>query len=634
MSKNTPLVPNYVDADFSTIKNRLVELLSKTDTFKDYDFEGANITILMELIAYLGDLNAFYTNKLAKNIHPETADIYEVVHSLVRQQGHEPRGYISAKVDLDITVSINLFDDDGVLTDSISNYGVIEQGDQLTIPKWFKIDTGLTDSVTGEAIYYTFTDNIVYTLTSSDVTNGSISIPVTLRQGKTVEEPLIYTGQDLIDNRIILPFKTWDYGNFPYSGQSNNPVELFVGEIEKPWVRLDDFYDDLSGLYDLEEVFMLVYDKYKQYSIQFSETRLVPSIDERIKLILLNSLGLRGSIGKNTIVDTPITDTIFGVGGQPFMSNLTKDYVIPTQFITISQPNSSYGASSPQTIDEIKESGRVKAASQKRNVTVHDYVGYIADRSDVVKANVWGEKEKNPSSIFVYNKVYISVIPSYWNAQTITLGSVDVTGEFTDEDPNIVNEPDYVPLVKNVLSYPVDFDEDWGADISEYLEPRKMINIYEEYVVPEFVYFRFDFGLRVKRSYDFSAVRNAIKNKLLYYFRNSARSFGEEIDFRDIYNYVVDVTITSENDEFSGIQGINTLVIRDVLSYTPSLVGSANGPMHIFDQQNPQPYSEFPHYINESYSSDIENTLKSIKLGFNQFPQLAIEQCKFINEGR
>jgi hypothetical protein len=41
----TKLIPNYVDADFVTMKQRLRDLLAKTDTFKDYNFEGANISV-------------------------------------------------------------------------------------------------------------------------------------------------------------------------------------------------------------------------------------------------------------------------------------------------------------------------------------------------------------------------------------------------------------------------------------------------------------------------------------------------------------------------------------------------------------------------------------------------------------
>lgn len=631
MSKNTPLIPNYVDADFNTLKQRLIQLLSQNEIFKDYDFEGANITILLELISYLGDLNTFYTNKLAKNIHPETADIYEVVHSLVKQQGHEARGYIAAKLNIDVTIDLVTYNDQGEVVSDIS-YD-IEQGDQLLIPKWFKIDTGLTDESTGRAIYYFMNAPFYYTVTSDDAINRSINFELSLRQGQPVETPLTYTGSDLIDNKIILPFRNWDYGDYPYSSESSSD-ELMVGETEERWTRVGDFYDKLSELYEEQDAYMFVYDKYRRYAVQFSGTRNQPGELQNIRLVLAETLGIRGNIARNTITELPETDSILGVPDVPFITNITKDFIIPIDNCRASQESSSFGAADPQTIDELKESGLGEASSQKRNVTIQDYIGYISNRSDVVKANVWGEKEKNPGSIFIYNKVYISLIPRSFNEQTITTRQVDVTGEFSDDPPDTKEQDGYQPDQNNLYVVPVDFDEDWGAEISRYIEPRKMINLYEQYIVPELVYFRFDFGLRVKRTYNYSSVKNAILNKLRYYFRPEIRNFGEEIDFREVYNYIMDNSVTSDGYDFAPLLGINTLVIRDVLTYTPSLEVSTVGPLHVYEEESPHPYDKYPYFVADTYDDDVENTLASIKVGFNQFPMIAINQCKFVNEGR
>ena len=99
----TTLIPNYIDIDYNTMISRLKSILSKSDTFKDYDFEGSNFTILMELMAYINEVNTYYTNALAKNIHNETADVYEVVHSLVRRQGYDPKGYMSGRTVLTLS---------------------------------------------------------------------------------------------------------------------------------------------------------------------------------------------------------------------------------------------------------------------------------------------------------------------------------------------------------------------------------------------------------------------------------------------------------------------------------------------------------------------------------------------------
>jgi hypothetical protein len=90
MSNN--LIPSYLETDFNTLKSKIVNLMQKSETFKDYDYEGANITMLIELVSYIGDLNTFYNNIIAKNVFPDTADIYEVVHSQTSHLGFHPRG--------------------------------------------------------------------------------------------------------------------------------------------------------------------------------------------------------------------------------------------------------------------------------------------------------------------------------------------------------------------------------------------------------------------------------------------------------------------------------------------------------------------------------------------------------------
>ena len=39
------------------------EAFTKSDLFKDYDFEGSNTSLLIEFVAYMSELNTYYLNK-------------------------------------------------------------------------------------------------------------------------------------------------------------------------------------------------------------------------------------------------------------------------------------------------------------------------------------------------------------------------------------------------------------------------------------------------------------------------------------------------------------------------------------------------------------------------------------------
>ena len=67
MTTTNTLIPDYLDIDYNTAKQNLQTLLAANPVFKDVDYEGANITTIIELIAYLISMNTYYMNMIAKN---------------------------------------------------------------------------------------------------------------------------------------------------------------------------------------------------------------------------------------------------------------------------------------------------------------------------------------------------------------------------------------------------------------------------------------------------------------------------------------------------------------------------------------------------------------------------------------
>ena len=80
--------PDYLNIDYNTYVAKFKELLAQSDIYRDFDFEGSNISLILEMMAYYGDVNTYFINKIAKNVYMETADIYECVNRLARQTGY------------------------------------------------------------------------------------------------------------------------------------------------------------------------------------------------------------------------------------------------------------------------------------------------------------------------------------------------------------------------------------------------------------------------------------------------------------------------------------------------------------------------------------------------------------------
>ncbi len=582
---STDLIPSYLESDFDTSFQKLKNFLENSDTFKDYNFQGANITMIMQLMSYLADFNSYYTNMVAKNIYTDTADIYETVHRLVTQKGYQPLGYISSQATVTITIS--------------GNSSVISEGDQIYIEPWQEVDT--TQSIDNNKLFYTMTEP---STTTVDV-SGSYEFDIKLREG--VIDTLNYRGEDIIDNSIILPFKNYDHGKFPFDIPS---ILLTVNDTE--WTRIDEFYEEVTGLYVNDNVYRLVYDKYNRYTIQFSSSRNTPINTDDIVIKLLISNGVSGVIASG-IINKEIYPNTFKI------YNITKGNEISEgNIIEFVNNEASIPGSQPESVQDIKINSEASTHSQYRNITKKDYKSHIESRTDVIKGYAWGEQEVDPGNTIEYNRVYFSVIPPYGTDTYFINGTIlcdDITWNDSDN-----------PSISGDIAIPSVYNTDYHNNLLKFLEPRKMLNVYEIPVLPELVYFRFNIGIRVKRTFDYIMVQESVKNKLNYFFDSINRSYNEKINFMDIHNFVMDIGITTESDDFSGIKGVDNLVIREIKTYTPSISGNEE---FVYE---PNSNFDYPQYTQNTWDSYIDNMLRPIKLGFNQFPTISIDMCTFTSE--
>jgi hypothetical protein len=472
--------------------------------------------------------------------------------------GYDPKGYLAAQTTLSVTVSAG-----------------VTEGDILSIPAWHEV-TSTAEDATGNQIKFCTTQ-------SWSISAGTLpyTFDVDVRQGE-VTALGTYTGDDLLDNELVLP--QGDYGYDDYLLDEKVSVEVVVND--EIWTRISDFYDELSGLSELTNVYKFEYDKYQRYKVVFSSARNVPETDDEIDIIVITTLGPDGEVSANTVV-TPDDDFIYNTGTGSYLTTST---------ITVTNAGASTGSALPETVAEIRENAKGALHSQYRCVTAVDYSTYLESRSDISVATAWGEKEIAPSGDYSeYNKVHISVVPYQWGTSTIATSASGIVSD------GVV---------------PTAYSSSWQSTLSEYLEPRKMLTAYEEWEVPDLVYFDFDIGLRVNRTYNFADVRADVINKLTWYFDVTNREFNEEIDFKDIVEFIIDVDEVSPSDTFSNVAGIRNLVIRDIDSTNKSI--QAYGA------------TTYPRYVEDTYAGD--NAVRVIEIGHDQFPALSVANTTVTEE--
>jgi hypothetical protein len=288
---------------------------------------------------------------------------------------------------------------------------------------------------------------------------------------------------------------------------------------------------------------------------------------------------------------------------------VSPTYNVNNDLITISLSAASIGAAAAETIDEIRFNSQSALRAQFRNVNANAYNSYLSARSDVVKANAYGEQDLVPSGAGdpeEYNVVHISVIPEAYGNNTIQTSASSFTTDWGQTGSILV---------------PTQYSSSWESELLLYLRPRKMLCAYEIMEIPDLVYLTFEIGIRKKRIYDFTDIQQDVLNKLIYYFRAENQIFNAEIDFNDITEYLIDTTQVSPSDNFEYIRGIRNLNIRDI-----------NVSKTVYEYNaNPDDPNLFPKWTIAPWT-DRDNMLRPIQLGLNQFPYLSSDTVRIVEE--
>ena len=547
MSKITP---DYLNIDFNTLVSKIKSELQSSEEFKDYNYAGSNISILIELCSYIGELNTFYLNQISKNILPGDVEIYEPASKQAQLGGYSPLGPLSSEVLLEVTVDSGINENDQV----VINEGTTIFNDD-NVP-FVSLDT--------------------YSFDTSGA--GPYHFQIPLVQGEIRE--VQYRGSDLVDDKIILPFTQ-------YAHNKDVPViKVWVNGEE--WDRVFDVFELISPIESTNKVYQYQFNEYQNHIVQFSQSRKVPKKTDDIEIQVIFTLGPDGNVGPNSFSDVPVG----------FLRNTTQDIDVPIESISIANLSST-GGLNPEGIEEIVSGYTSNLHSQLRNVTKRDYIGHLKQHPQIINGNAYGEAEKtqgqgDPQE---YNRTYLQVIPHFWDTSTIETSGY----EWTES-----------PSVSGYIEIPYSINPDFETEILDWTAERKMLNVYESVVLPELVYFGFQIGIRVKATSNFTLVTEDLKRKLGFFFHPKHREFGEKINFLDIENFLMDSSISDGEDNFSQLQGIRNLVIRDIYAHTGI---------------NPIGSSVFPKYTEEIL--DVNNTLLGIQLRYDQFPAVSLEHLSF-----
>ena len=97
----------FTNLNFDQIKESVKDYLRANSDFKDFDFEGSNMAIIIDILAYNSYITAFNSNLVANESFLDSATLRENVVSLARNIGYVPRSRKSAEAVVDFEYKFN-----------------------------------------------------------------------------------------------------------------------------------------------------------------------------------------------------------------------------------------------------------------------------------------------------------------------------------------------------------------------------------------------------------------------------------------------------------------------------------------------------------------------------------------------
>jgi hypothetical protein len=342
--------------DFDTIKASLRDYLRSQSQFKDYDFDGSGLSVILDILAYNTHYNAFYMNMIANEMFLDSANMRSSVVSLAKMLNYTPRSVTSAQARLSITITPN----NGAVA------AVIEK------------NTAFHSRVNNTT--YNFVTNQAYGAT---IQNGVFSFP-----DVTIVEGLPYTyritvSSNIPNQRFLLPNSSVDTSTITVrvqQSQSNTTLTTFV------------LADNLLELKNNTNAYFLQEVENQQFEIKFGDG-------------VIGSALVDGNI---VIVDYVVSDGPLANGANSFTA-LTPVAGYPQQITNIVTLVAAAGGLDAETTDQIRFSAPKNYEAQRRAVTTADYVLAITEAySNADSVAVWGGEENVPPQ---YGKVFVSIKP-------------------------------------------------------------------------------------------------------------------------------------------------------------------------------------------------------------------------------
>jgi hypothetical protein len=361
---------NFTNLDFDQVKTTLTNYIQSNSNFTDYDFQGSNLSTIIDLLAYNTYITSYNANMVTNEVFIDSATLRENIISLARNIGYVPRSKKAARAVISFTVNTtNIIPTPATLT--------LKAGPVA----------GTSGSFGNSSYIFSILEDI-----SVPVRDGVAEFNnITIYEGTLLTSNFTFNSRD-VNQKFILPNAGIDTDLISVKVKTNESSTAAAS------YKLQDSLFDInssSNVYYIQEV------EDERYQIFFGDGIFGKSLKDG-NFIPINYIITNG-------------DSANGVNSFTFSGRLTyirnaETYTVTSGISLITTELGSSGGEIIESTDSIKKFAPRIYASQNRCLTANDYETLIPSRiyPETESISVFGGEEVIPPQ---YGKVFISIKP-------------------------------------------------------------------------------------------------------------------------------------------------------------------------------------------------------------------------------
>lgn len=346
------------ELEFEQIKNNLKTFMKSQSEFSDYDFDGAGLNVLLDVLSYNTHYNAVLSHMLANESFLDSAVKRSSVVSIAKAIGYQPVSVTGSLAYVNITVTPSA----SYVSNSLSiNKNTVFNSTSIKGSVPFVVDG-------------TFT-------TTKNSSGNFVFENVKLKQGTRVTNTFLVE-ENSLQGPFTIPNENADTSTIVVKVQ-NSKTDLTLTTFS-PYSNIIDVTNESNVFYINEEFDGL-------YSLRFGDGVIGKKLTAG-NLVVVEYLVSKGADG-NSLSTFSAKSSITGSGETVAASLVTK----------------SQGGSGKESIDSVRYNAPLFNATKGRVVTSTDYETLIKQSyGNIQSVTVWGGENNNPP---IYGKVFMSAQP-------------------------------------------------------------------------------------------------------------------------------------------------------------------------------------------------------------------------------